>query len=189
MLAQSDEELIQALGNGDETALRALVDRHTPSIYRFSVRFTGDESLAQDVCQEVFLKLYRYAGRYKPGMPFKTWLFTVVRNTSIDLARPYAFRKVHSLDAPNSRALLEVETQNVMHGTQTPEEKYSSKETAQRVDHAVQSLSENQRTAVVLKYYEGMPIQQIADVMEATVSSVESLLVRAKRNLIKLLEL
>jgi hypothetical protein len=78
MLTQSDEDLIRALGNGDESALRTLVDRHTASIYRFSVRYTGDESLAQDICQEVFLKVYRYSRRYKPGMSFKTWLFTIV---------------------------------------------------------------------------------------------------------------
>jgi RNA polymerase sigma-70 factor, ECF subfamily len=185
----SDEELIQALGDGDETALRTLADRHTPSIYRFSLRYTGDESLAQDISQEVFLKLYRYARRYKPGMPFKTWLFTIVRNTSIDLARSCTYRKIHSFDAPNSQALLESEKQSLMHGAQTPEENYSSKQTAQRVASAVQSLPEKQRTAIILKYYEEMPIKEIAEVMEATVSSVESLLVRAKRNLLKVLEL
>jgi RNA polymerase sigma-70 factor, ECF subfamily len=189
MLTQSDEELIQALANGDETALRALVDRHTLSIYRFSVRYTGDESLVQDICQEVFLKVYRYARSYKPGMPFKTWLFTIVRNTSIDLARSYKYRKIHSLDDPDEPRFLEAAKQSLSHGTQTPEEDYSSKQTEQRVAHAVRSLAEKQQTALILKYYEGMPIKEIADVMETTVSSVESLLIRAKRNLIKLIEL
>jgi RNA polymerase sigma-70 factor, ECF subfamily len=186
---QSDEYLIQALGQGDENALRTLVDRHTPSIYRFSVRYTGDESLAQDICQEVFLKVYRYARRYKPGVLFKTWLFTIVRNTSIDLARPYTFRKMHSLDSRDDADCMEAEDRSPSRETRTPEELYSSKETAQRLESAVGTLPEKQRTAVILKYYEEMPTKDIAEVMETTVSSVESLLIRAKRNLLKSLEL
>ncbi|MGB6063860.1 MAG: sigma-70 family RNA polymerase sigma factor [Desulfomonilaceae bacterium] len=189
MRSRSDEELIQALGNRDENALRTLVDRHTASIYRFSVRYTGDESLAQDISQEVFLKLYRYARRFKAGMSFKTWLFSIVRNTSIDMARSYSYRKARSLDASNSTDLLESEGQSLVHAAQNPEESYSSKQTADRVASAVRSLPEKQRMAVILKYYEELPTKEIAEVMETTVSSVESLLVRAKRNLIKLLNL
>jgi RNA polymerase sigma-70 factor (ECF subfamily) len=180
---------MRALEDGDETALRTLVDRHATSIYRFSVRYTGDESLAQDICQEVFLKLYRYARSYKPEMPFKTWLFTIVRNTSVDLARKYTYRKVRSLDSPEDTGFLEAEIHSLMNGAQTPEEEYSSRQMAQRVASAVRNLPEKQRTAVILKYYEEMPVKDIAEIMEKTVSSVESLLVRAKRNLMKLLDL
>jgi RNA polymerase sigma-70 factor (ECF subfamily) len=189
MLSQSDEDLIEALRNGDENALRTLVDLHTPSIYRFSVRYTGDESLAQDICQEVFLKVYRYARRYKPGMPFKTWLFTIVRNTSIDLARAYSYRKIHSLDTVDEAEIIELGNRSHSRKTQTPEEDYSSKETAQMLESALGALPEKQRTAMLLKYYEEMSIKEIAEIMETTVSSVESLLVRAKRNLLKWLEL
>jgi RNA polymerase sigma-70 factor (ECF subfamily) len=185
MRQSSDEELIRALGDGDEAALRILVDRHTPSIYRFSVRYTGDESLAQDISQEVFLRLYRCARKYIPGMPFKTWLFTIVRNTSIDMARSYTYRKAYSLE----EHAHEAENRSPLDASPNPEERYLSKESAQRIARSVQSLPENQRTAVILKYYEDMATKEIAEVMETTVSSVESLLVRAKRNLVKLLEL
>lgn len=185
---RSDEELIESLGKGNETALRSLVDRHTLSIYRFSVRYTGDESLAQDVCQEVFLRLYRYSRRYKPGMPFKTWLFTIVRNVSIDMARSYTYRKMHSPDFQDETVFLEVEKSRLVNGPQTPEESYSSKQTALKVTAAIQSLPDKQRTSVILRYYEDMTVKDIAEVMETTVSSVESLLVRAKRNLVRFLE-
>ncbi|MEJ2716546.1 MAG: sigma-70 family RNA polymerase sigma factor [Deltaproteobacteria bacterium] len=142
MITQSDEDLIQALGNGDEAALRTLVDRHTLSIYRFSVRYTSDESLAQDICQEVFLKVYRYARRYKPGLPFKTWLFTIVRNTRIDVARSYSYRKTHSLDGTDQTDLPEAAKQAISHGTPTPEEDYAGKERAQMLEEAVGTLFE-----------------------------------------------
>ena len=187
MRSRSDEELIQALGNRDENALRTLVERHTASIYRFSVRYTGDESLAQDISQEVFLKLYRHARRFKAGMSFKTWLFSIVRNTSIDMARSYSYRKARSVDDSDSTYSLEGEGKPLVWVAQNPEESYSSKQTADRVASAIRSLPEKQRTAIILKYYEELPTKEIAEVMETTVSSVESLLVRAKRNLIKLL--
>jgi len=184
MHQQSDEDLMQALGQGDEVALRTLVDRHTPSIYRFSVRFTGDESLAQDVCQEVFLRLYRNARRYVAGMPFRTWLFTIVRNTSIDLARSYTYRKAYSLDDDAQ----ETEKRPLLDPSPGPEERYLSKESTQKVAEAVRSLPEKQRTVVILRYYEEMSAREIAGIMRSTVSSVESLLVRAKHNLVKLLK-
>lgn len=184
----SDEELIHALGNGDENALRILVERYTASIYRFSVRYTGNDYLAQDISQEVFLKLYRHARRYKAGTPFRTWLFSIVRNTSIDMARSYTYRKAHSIDSSSETDFSDGEGQSLVRTAQNPEERYASKETAQRMADSVQSLPEKQRTAVILKYYEEMPAKEIADVMETTVSSVESLLVRAKRNLMDLLE-
>jgi RNA polymerase sigma-70 factor (ECF subfamily) len=178
---QSDEDLMHALGNGDMTALRTLVDRHTPSIYRFSIRYTGDELLAQDVCQEVFLRLYRNAHRYVRGMPFKTWLFTIVRNASIDLARSHAYRKAYSLEEHTQ----DTEKRSLLDPTPDPEERYLSKESAQRVAQAVQSLPEKQRTVVILRYYEDLSAREIASILGSTVSSVESLLVRAKRNLLK----
>jgi len=189
MPRRSDEELIRNLGNGDEEALRVLVDRFTASVYRFSMRYTGDESLAQDISQEVFLKLYRHARSYKGGMPFKTWLYRIVRNTSIDMARSYTYRKSRSLDAPGENGWLEAEEPSFLSQAQTPEESYLSRETAKRIARSVESLPEKQRTAVILKYYEDMAAKEIADIMETTVSSVESLLVRAKRNLLTLLKL
>lgn len=188
LLTPSDEELIEALARGDETALRILVDRHTASIYRFSVRCTGDESLAGDICQEVFLKVYRHARRFKRGMSLKTWLFTIVRNTSIDLARPYTFRKHHSLDAANESHLAEDGNRAIPHVPRTPEDDYLIMERRQRLASALGTLPEKQRTSMILKYYEAMSVKEIAEILETSVSSVESLLVRAKRNLIKLLE-
>jgi RNA polymerase sigma-70 factor, ECF subfamily len=185
MRHRTDEELIQALAKGDEDALRELVNRHTASIYKFSLRYTGDESIAQDICQEVFLRLYRNARKYTPGMPFKTWLFTIVRNTSINFARLYTYRKAFSLDEHTE----EIEKQSLLDRAPDPEERYLFQESAQKVAEAVQSLSERQRAAVILRYYEDMSVKEVAGIMKSTVSSVESLLVRAKTNLLKLLKI
>ena len=189
MCSRSDEQLIQDLAGGDEDALRILVDRHTPSIYRFSVRYTGDESLAEDIAQEAFLRLYRSAGSFRRGNSFKTWLFAIVRNTSIDLARRYSYRKIHSLDQADDLISDGIESRYLVDKSPGPEESRVSRETEENVRKALSSLPERQRTAVILKYFEGMRCKEIAEIMELSVSSVESLLVRAKRNLLKRLEI
>lgn len=189
MCSQSDEQLIQDLSRGDEDALRILVDRHTASIYRFSLRYTGDESLAEDVAQEVFLRLYRSAGSFRSGNSFKTWLFAIVRNASIDLARRYSYRKIDSLDEADDLISAGIERRYLVDESPGPEDSSVSKETAEKVRQALGSLPEKQRTAVILKYYEEMRAHEIAVIMQLSVSSVESLLVRAKRNLLKRLEI
>jgi len=184
MNSRSDEELVAALGNGDEDALRLLVDRHAAAIYRFSVRHTGDELLAEDVSQEVFLRVYRNAHTFDSSRNFKAWLFTIVRNTSIEMARSAGYRRSTSLDP----AEVEGDQSSHLHERYPdPEESYAAQETASRVATALQTLQEKQRTVVILKYFDGLSNREIADVIGSTVSSVESLLVRAKRNLAKLL--
>ncbi len=179
-----DEKLVEALGKGDEEALTVLVERHTASIYKFSIRYTGNEAIAQDICQEVFLRLYRKARKYIPGMPFKTWLFTIVRNTSINFARSYTYRKASSLE----ELPQEIKKTSLLDLAPDPEARYLSQESTHRLSQAVQSLSEKQRTAIILRYYQGMSIKEVAEIMKSTVPSVESLIFRAKNNLMKLLD-
>ncbi len=189
MTSQSDEELIRALAQSDENALRILVERYSPSIYRFSVRYTGDESLAEDVAQEVFLRLFLHADKYAPGRSFKTWLFTIVRNVGIDLARPYSHRKSSSFRLGDDPAQQDFTPELIVNGSPTQEERMASQERQQMIVELLQDLPEKQRAAIILKYYEEMSTKEISEVMGKSVSSVESLLARAKQNLAKLLTL
>jgi RNA polymerase sigma-70 factor (ECF subfamily) len=189
MNSRPDEELVQALANGDENALRVLVNRYSSSIYIFSLRFTGDESIAEDICQEVFLRLFRHAGRYDPRKPFKTWLFTITRNASIDLARHYGYRRAHSTNEKQLSAEIQQHDQPLADPRSSPEEEYSSRERARKVAAALQALPVKQRTAIILKYYEHMSNREIAEVMKKSIPGVESLLIRGKHNLLRLLDL
>lgn len=184
MTSLSDEQLIRALAENDEDALRILVERYASSIYRFSVRYTGDESIAEDVAQEVFLRLFLHAKRFTPGRSFKTWLFAIVRNIAIDMARPYSHRKSFSIQTPE-----DFSPESVVSGSPTPEDRMASRERQEMIIGLLQDLPEKQRTVVILKYYEDMSTKEIGQVLGKSVSSVESLLARAKQNLAKLLKL
>jgi len=187
MPSQTDEHLLQLLLQGDENALRLLVDRYAYSIYRFAVRFSNDAALAEDISQEVFLRVYRYAFRFDPAQPFRTWLFSIARNVSIDMLRAARFGRLESLNEREDAWPL-TPGQNPLESTDpTPEDRVISQETEQAVKTALRALNENQRTAIILKYFEQLTVREIADVLSTTESAVESLLVRAKRNLAKLL--
>jgi RNA polymerase sigma-70 factor (ECF subfamily) len=189
MAVPSDEQLLAALLEDDENALRVLVDRYASSIYRFALRFCNDQTLAEDISQEVFLRVYRYARQFHPGRVFKAWLFAIARNVSIDLARAARVRRFESLDesdienqGPRRQALLPV-------AESTVQDRYIQQETEQALRRALHDLPENQRSSIILRYYEGMAVKDIAVVMDCSVSAVESLLIRAKRNLAKSMEL
>jgi RNA polymerase sigma-70 factor (ECF subfamily) len=189
MISLSDDHLIGALARGDEDALRILVERYSSSIYRFSVRYTGDESLAEDVAQEVFLRLFLYAKNYTAGRSFKTWLYTIARNVSIDLARPYSYRKSPSFQLGGDPAQEDFAPELVVNGSPTQEDQIAGREREGTIVRVLQGLPEKQRATIILKYYEELTTREIAQVLGKSVSSVESLLARAKQNLAKLLSL
>jgi RNA polymerase sigma-70 factor (ECF subfamily) len=185
----SDEQLICALAQGDEDALRILVERYSASIYWFSVRYTGDESLAEDVAQEVFLRLFLHANKYTAGRSFRTWLFTIARNVSIDLARPYSHRKSVSPRCSGDEANEEFTPESLANGSSSQEDQVADRERQKKIIDALQDLPEKQRAAIILKYYEDMSTKEIAEVLHKTVSSVEALLARAKQNLAESLKI
>jgi RNA polymerase sigma-70 factor (ECF subfamily) len=189
MRSESDEHILHALGQGDENALRILVERYSSSVYRFSVRYTGDESLAEDVAQEVFLRLFLHANKYTAGRSFKTWLFTIVRNVSIDLARPYSYRKSSSSHLNCGPAQANFSPELIVDESPTQEDQLAKQEQRKKIIHALQDLPEKQRASIILKYYEHMSNREIAEILHKSVSSVEALLARAKKNLAELLKI
>ncbi len=183
----SDEQLLEALMKGDDDAFSIFVSRYLESVYKFALRYTNDEFLADDVSQEVFLKVYQRAEAYDARFSVKSWVLTITRNTSIDMARSrkswrQLLSKFHA-----SRAESEFLTGDSPNIAPTPEEHLSQAQQSQKVLTALQGLPESQRTAIILQYFEGLTVKEMAEVMRTSISAVESLLIRAKRNLAKFL--
>jgi RNA polymerase sigma-70 factor (ECF subfamily) len=169
-----DIYLITSFQAGDERAFDILYERHHRSVLNVAYRFLGDRDSAEDVAQDVFVKLYQSPKTYRPTAGFTTWLYRVTYNACIDQMRK---RK-----RSNSVA-LEDSSERVVDPAALPETQAESNELAREVRSAIASLPENQRIAVVLQMYEGLLYQQIADVMRTSVSAIESLLFRAKQTL------
>ena len=171
----SDPELMSQLAIGDRTALAELVKRHQDRVFEIAYRFTRNRTLAEDVTQEAFLRLWRSAGRYQPQSQFTTWLYRVVVNLCLD-----AFKKSRRVSA----SFLGPDRTHAG----DPSTELEHDEMCRTVREAVADLPDRQRMALVLHRFSGLPLADVSRVTGLTDSAVESLLVRAYSTLRKKLE-
>lgn len=157
---------MRRLGAGDMNALAVLVRRHQVRVRSLAYRLTGRWDVADDIAQEAFLRLHRFASRYQPTAAFSTWLYRIVVNLCLDRSKR---RKPASL--PEDRPLADP--------APSASEAMARQERIDAIRQAIAELPERQRTAVVLHRFENLGHEQIAEVTGWSVSAVESLLVRA----------
>jgi RNA polymerase sigma-70 factor (ECF subfamily) len=166
----SDEALMARVARGDQPAFRVLARRHTPAIVRLARRILGNAADAEDVAQEAMLRVWTHAPRWQPLAAFKTWLTRVVVNLCLDRKRRAPWVELEAAgeiadSAPVASELAETD------------------ERERLLQRAIAELPDRQRTAIVLTYSEGMSNAQVADILDTSVSAVETLLVRGKQNL------
>jgi len=169
-----DAQLMLAFQRGDESAFAALFEHYRARVLNTAYHFLGDKDAAQDVAQEVFVRIYTSPKTYRPDAAFSTWLYRVTANACFD-----EIRKRKRSTSAASEGLPE----SILDPTALPEDQARSNELKREVRAAVSALPGNQRLAVILQRYEGLSYQQIADVLKASVPAVESLLFRAKHSL------
>ncbi|WP_441279009.1 RNA polymerase sigma factor [Tardiphaga sp. 172_B4_N1_3] len=171
----SDEELLDRLAANDETAFRCLVERHIDRAFGIALRLLGSRADAEDVVQDTMLKVWTHRGQWEHGRAkFSTWLYRVVTNRCIDLHRR---PRTDNVDAVPEPADIKPDAFSTM----------QRDEVAKLLETAMQRLPEQQRVAVILSYHENMSNGDIAEVMNTTVSAVESLLKRGRQQLREIL--
>ncbi|MEH2471068.1 RNA polymerase sigma-70 factor (ECF subfamily) [Nitrobacteraceae bacterium AZCC 2161] len=170
-----DEELLNRLASNDEAAFRLLVERHIDRAFGIALRIVGSRADAEDVVQDTMLKVWTHRGRWQHGRAkFSTWLYRVVTNRCIDLHRR---PRTDNVDAVPEPADAQPDVVSTM----------QRDEVTHMLENAMQRLPEQQRVAVILSYHENMSNGEIAEVMDTTVSAVESLLKRGRQQLRDLL--
>jgi RNA polymerase sigma-70 factor (ECF subfamily) len=182
--AQSDENtldvaLMVRIGAGDHAAFRTLVERHQDAVVGTVAKMLGNAAEAEDISQQVFLRLWRHAKRYRPDAKFTTYLFTITRNLVFNETRRRRRHKEVSMDESEGFASVQVATGSASQ----PDSELLQAELQRTVDAAIAALPEAQRLAVVLRRYEQMPYEEIAPVLGLSVSAVKSLLFRARTTL------
>jgi RNA polymerase sigma-70 factor (ECF subfamily) len=165
-----DELLVRRVGRGDKSAFHVLVMRHLPFCLRVAERMLANRSDAEDVVQDVCVKIWNEAAQWKPQAKFTTWLYRVVFNACIDYRR-----KIVRLQ-PDDEIERVDEREN-------PEQTLAGKEKAMKVLAALQKLPERQRAAVVLSYYEDLRNQEAAEAMGMEIGAFQQLLFRARQGL------
>lgn len=160
---------------GSETAFRQLATRHDGWLLRLAGRLVQSRADAEDISQEALLRLWINAPKWKPVAPVRTWLYRVVVNLANDVHRRR--RRQGRYDAPLADA---VDAADPAPG---PAALMARAETGRAVGAAIARLPDRQRNALVLTYYEGLSNAEVAAILGTSVSGVEALLVRARREL------
>ena len=172
---------MQRVRNGDEEAFRELVEMHQSLVIGTCARMLGSVDDAHDLAQQVFLRVWKAAPRYEASARFTTWLFTILRNLVFNESRRRSRKPSVSLDEPVSEDASPREWEDAT--ARPASEALMHRELEQAVDAAIHALPENQRLAVVLRRYEDLSYEEIAAVLKTSVSSVKSLLFRARGTL------
>lgn len=170
-----DAELVAAVAAGDADVFEQLVRKYERPILSTVYRYVGDRVAAEDVAQEVFLKVWRRARSFKGRSSFSTWLYRIAVNQCLNFRDKRRRKRAEPLDEsfPDARPGLA--------------EQYEKEAKSRLVREAVDELPGKQRMALVLSKFEGRSYKETAHVMGVSLASVESLIFRAKRNLKKAL--
>ena len=174
-----DHALMARVAEGDHRAFRQLVERHQDSVVGTVTKMLGNTSDSEDIAQMVFIRVLKHARRYKPDNKFTTYLYTIVRNLVYNESRRRTRKRTVSADQREDEHHLQYPADPAAQ----PDATLLDTELRAAIDTAIESLPENQRLAVVLRRYENLPYEEIAEVLATSVPSVKSLLFRARTTL------
>lgn len=185
-----DVALMLRVQNDDAVAFEMLIDRHQGKIQRFMMGWVNNVEQAEDLAQDVFLRVYKARKNYVPTAKFTTWLYRIANNIASNHIRDNANRREFQLNKfeDSSSTNLIIENIAVAPSGFHPARRLDHSERASIILQALQKLNDRQRTALMLSKYEGMSYQEISDTMELSVQAVKSLLSRARVSLKQILD-
>lgn len=175
-----DLTLMARVKTGDERAFETLIETHQVRVIGTVAKMLGGDADAEDIAQQVFIRVWNSAGRYEPTAKFTTWLFTITRNLVFNELRRRKRHPATSLDREDEdgRHLDAPDTV-----TRTPAASLLDEELQSAIQKAIDALPETQRMAVVLRRYEELSYEEIGEILELSVPAVKSVLFRARTEL------
>jgi RNA polymerase sigma-70 factor (ECF subfamily) len=183
-MAQNEQVLIDRFCTGDHTAFHELVGRYKKKIYYLAYDITGDHHEAEDISQEVFMKMYRSLETFRRDAKMSSWLYQITVNTSID-----SLRKKSSRPAQQMGEFDQVSVQESLSGSGPnafdPLRSTESSQIQNRISQALQKISPRERTVFVMRHYNDLKLNEIAEILNINIGTVKSLLFRAIKKLRK----
>lgn len=182
---EEDLALMARIAGGDERAFALLVEKHQGAVIGTVAKMTNFSPDSEDIAQQVFLRIWKSAKRYKPTAKFTTFLFTITKNLVFNETRKRSRRKESSLEEQEEDWHQRVAVDD---NIAQPDQKLEQAEMKKAIDRAIATLPEKQKMAVILRRYEQLSYEEIAEVLGLSVSGVKSQLFRARGTLRELLE-
>lgn len=164
---KTDADLVARIHKGDKRAFKEILTRYQHHVYGFALNLLRDPHEAEDISQEVFLRLYRSAKSYRSYATLQAYLFRIARNLCIDHLRK---KRPETMPEPPEAVSM-----------CTPYHHLHASELREKIDGIISGLPENQRAAIHLRHVLGMSYKEIAEALDVTVHAVESLLARARK--------
>ena len=179
---EQDRADMARLVAGQENALSNLIERHAEALFRYLIRVLQNESEAEDVAEESFVRIYQNRARYRPAYRFSTWLYTIATNLARDLQRRKMRHPQVSLEAQHPETGHDFR-EALPEKRANPSEHLESNERAEAVRRAVAALPEDLRLALVLSEYEDKSHAEIGEILNCSPKAVEMRLYRARQQL------
>jgi RNA polymerase sigma-70 factor (ECF subfamily) len=181
----SDETAVARARSGDADAFRVLVERHSHPLFRLAFRMTGNEQDAEDIVQETLLRAYRRLDHFDERASFRTWLYRITVNCSLDLVR---LRKRRSEVSGSANPDMDDPLDSLPAAGPAPDRVAMSEQARSRIVEALEELSASEKTAFVLRHFEGMCIEDISSVLECRPGAARHSVFRAVQKLRRALE-
>lgn len=173
-MSENEQQIIRKAAAGDRVAFRELVLEHSHAMFRLAWRLTSDEAAAEDIVQEAFIKAWRKLGKFRMESSFKSWLHRITVNTAMDYLRKRSRRNQFEMEEPEWDVSVNA-----------PQE--SSEETQldirRQTQTAMMDLSEVERSALMLKHFEGYSIDEISQMLEITTGACKQTIFRAVKKM------
>lgn len=182
-----DTKIVEHIKNGDQNAFQQLVERNQDRIFNTCLGFVHNTDDADDLAQEVFIEVFRSIDKFNSESKLSTWIYRIAVNKSLDFIKKQNRIKRWGGIIKLSTNEQEVEDSWFGHDD-TPEVELEQKERIKILNSAIDKLAKNQKAAFTLHKYEELSYKEIAEILETSVASIESLMHRAKTNLKKSLE-
>ena len=181
----TDQELIEQIISGSQSAFRQLVDKYQVLVFNTCIGFVGNRQSAEDLSQEAFLETFRSIDKFRGDAKLSTWLYRISVNKSLNYIRD---QKKHMVVRSLERFFYgekeeKLEVEDYIFGT--ADAPLEQQQHAHELHNAIDSLVDNQQIAFTLHKFDDLSYKKIAEVMDVSLSTVESLIHRAKKNLQK----
>jgi RNA polymerase sigma-70 factor (ECF subfamily) len=180
MALDSDLDLMLRVRQGDASSFDELLRRYRAPLVKYFCRLVHDQALAEDLAQEVFLRVYNARHRYRPDARFTTWLYRIATNLALNALRDAKDRQRQNINNSGEDGETSFEFVDTRASV---EQELIETDRGRMIREAIESLPENQRAAVILHKYQDVDYRQIAKVLKVSESAVKSLLFRAYETL------
>jgi RNA polymerase sigma-70 factor (ECF subfamily) len=183
-MARTDVQLMLDVKAGDERSFELLLRKYRTPVINFLYRMVRDSAIAEDLAQEVFLRVYRARQEYAPSAKFTTWMFRIATNLALNALRDNRYRQLEiSMDQPVETNESEQPALEVADRTPSAEQQLVARTRTEMIRNAINVLPEKQRAAVLLHKYQELDYGEIAKILGCSESALKSLLFRAYETL------